>query len=307
MQFITSFYAVVVKHWTVGHARSIVLGKVKLSPLFKVTSESSDESRVNFLWAVKVEENAFFDTSLAACYNKQHVLDWHQTNNQKRLKCQKASDHSKCLVCQMHTKSLSWTGHQSHVLQHFDYPATLTERGPLVWQASHNKCQSAMWANQLLKMFLISCFWLEPHRGEQLAGVPVLLVAAGHATLQYASFFHQLGSKYSVYDGKIQSTGNSQWRGRQPPWAQLAPDQVQDQVVQSVDAPPETATQLMAVGGWVTEGADNFFSVLILLLCVFSQTPSGYRAWPCACGRHHWSSCSRGHICTTSTRFKTLF
>lgn len=172
----------------------------------------------------------------------------------------------------MHTKSLSWTGQQSHVLQHFDYPATLTERGPLVWQASHNKCQSAMWANQLLKMFLISCFWLEPHRGEQLAGVPVLLVAAGHATLQYASFFHQLGSKYSAYDGKIQSTGNSQWQGRQPPWAQLAPDQVQDQVVQSVDAPPETATKLMAVGGWVTEGADNFFSVLILLLCVFSQT-----------------------------------
>lgn len=141
----------------------------------------------------------------------------------------------------MHTKGLSWTAHQSHVLQHFDYPATLTEWGPLVWQVSHNKCQSAMWANQLLKMFLISCFWLEPRRGEQHAGVSVILVAAGHATLQYASFFHQLGSKYSAYDGKIQSAGK------------LAPDQVQDQVVQSVDAPRETATQLMAVGGWVAD------------------------------------------------------
>lgn len=43
--------------------------------------------------------------------------------------------------------------------------------------------------------------------------------------------------------------------------------------MQSVDAPRETATQLMAVGGLgVAEGAEHFISVLTLLLCVFSQT-----------------------------------
>lgn len=44
-------------------------------------------------------------------------------------------------------------------------------------------------------------------------------------------------------------------------------------MVQSVDAPRETATHLMAVGGvWVAEGAERFISVLMLLLCVFSPT-----------------------------------